>query len=173
MKKCVNGKYIELTEEEICQLKEEQKLFRMENMKRSKTFEEGSLELQKTILLQQLENNEDKTLAVACMAFFETWTNGIYNAGDIRTSPITGYPYECILAHDSVVNKEWTIDVRTLWKPYHSMRKEYALPWEQPTGQHDMYKTGEFMIWSDNEIYRCKVDTNFSPEEYPNAWEDV
>ena len=27
------------------------------------------------------------------------------------------------------------------------------------------------MIWTDNKVYMCKQDTNFSPEEYPQAWE--
>lgn len=105
------------------------------------------------------------------MAFFEAWTPGQYEVGDIRINPATGYPYECILAHDSTVNTYWTIDVRTLWKPYHSRKKEYALPWEQPTGAHDMYKIGEYMIWTDKEIYKCLSDTVYSPEEYIQAWE--
>ena len=29
------------------------------------------------------------------------------------------------------------------------------------------------MIWTDNKVYMCKQDTNFSPEEYPQAWEDA
>lgn len=41
------------------------------------------------------------------------------------------------------------------------------------TRAHDMYKSGEYMIWTDGNTYRCKQDTNFSPEEYPQAWEKV
>ena len=59
----------------------------------------------------------------------------------------------------------------TLWKPYHSRKKEYALPWEVPTGAHDIYKAGEYMIWTDYSVYRCKADTNFSPADCPDAWE--
>lgn len=29
------------------------------------------------------------------------------------------------------------------------------------------------MIWTDNKVYMCKQDTNFSPAEYPQAWEKV
>ena len=36
-----------------------------------------------------------------------------------------------------------------------------------------MYKVGEYMIWTDGTAKKCRQDTNFSPEEYPQAWEDV
>lgn len=29
------------------------------------------------------------------------------------------------------------------------------------------------MIWEDGTTQHCKQDTNFSPEEYPQAWEDA
>lgn len=140
---------------------------------RPRTIEEGMMELSRSVLTDKLSSTDDKTLAIACMAFFETWKRGAYSEGDVRTDPETGYPYECILAHDSTVNTDWTIKVRTLWKPYHSRKKEYALPWEVPTGAHDMYKSGEYMIWTDYEIYECISDTNFSPADYPAAWNKV
>lgn len=34
------------------------------------------------------------------------------------------------------------------------------------TGAHDMYKAGEYMIWTDGIIKKCLRDTNFSPTEY-------
>ena len=36
-----------------------------------------------------------------------------------------------------------------------------------------MYKAGEYMIWSDGNTYLCVQDTNFSPDEYPQAWQLV
>lgn len=51
--------------------------------------------------------------------------------------------------------------------------KEYALPWEAPTGAHDMYKAGEYMIWTGGVIKKALRDTNFSPDEYPADWEDA
>lgn len=47
-----------------------------------------------------------------------------------------------------------------------------ALPWTAPTGAHDMYKTGEYMIY-DGKIYLCKSDTAYSPSDYAAAWEEV
>ena len=167
MKKIINGVLYDLTPEEEQLCKEYAHAERI----RPRTQEEGLAELNRDVLADKLANTEDKTLAIACMAFFEPWQKGSYAVGVVRTDPETGYPYECILAHDSTVNTDWNISVRTLWKPYHSRKKEYALPWEMPTGAHDMYKAGEFMIWTDYEIYKCLSDTNFSPAEYAAAWE--
>lgn len=41
------------------------------------------------------------------------------------------------------------------------------------TGAHDMYKAGEYMIWTDGTVKKCVQDTNFSPDEYPADWEDA
>lgn len=120
------------------------------------------------LIQEYAEKSEDKTLVIATHFYFEEWKPGSYNVGDIRTS--NGKPYECILAHDSIDNPTWDISVRTLWKPYHSRKKEYALPYEAPTGAHDMYKAGEYMIWTDGEIYLCLSDTNYNPSDYAQAW---
>ena len=162
----------EFSQEEIEEMNNQARLFKIEELKRPKTYEEGLKELNKVLLEQQLQATEDKTLAIACMSFFEAWTPNAYNVGDVRTDPTTGYPYECIQAHDSIVNTTWDINVRTLWKPYHSTKKEYALPYEAPTGAHDMYKVGEYCIIEEH-IYKCLQDTNFSPVDYAQAWEVV
>lgn len=126
---------------------------------------------QKETIMQQIAKSEDKTLGIQCMALFEAWKEDNYEVGDVRTDPKTGYPYECITQHDGISNPEWTIKNRTLWKPWHSKSLEYALPYEAPTGAHDMYKTGEFMIFTDGKVYKALQDTNFSPTEYAQAWE--
>lgn len=127
--------------------------------------------LQREAVINQIKENDDKTLGIQCMALFDVWVRGDYKVGDVRTDPNTGYPYECIQAHDSTVNTDWDIAVRTLWKPWHSRSLEYALPWEAPTGAHDMYKIGEYMIFTDGKVYKALQDTNFSPTEYAQAWE--
>ena len=131
-------------------------------------------EIQTQAVLAQIAESEDKTLGIQCMALFPTYVqNKQHEVGEVATHPETGYPKECILAYDGTVQQDWTIDNRTLWKPWHSRKKEYALPWEQPTGAHDMYKAGEYMIWTDGSIKKCVQDTNFSPTEYAQAWEDA
>ena len=163
--------YRDMTEEELTARKQEQAKAELEERTRPRTQMEGIGELVRTMVNEKLSGSEDKTLAIACMAFFEPWTPGVYAVGDIRTNPGTGYPRECMTAHDSTVNPNWTITTASLWKPYHSRKKEYALPWETPTGAHDIYKTGEYMVWTDGNVYHCKSDTNFSPADYADAWE--
>ena len=124
--------------------------------------------------MDDMKRTDDKTEGIACRGLIPVYEqNHAYEVGDVRTHPVTGTPKECITAYDGSVQPDWTIDTATLWKPWHSRKKEYALPWEQPTGAHDMYKAGEYMIWTDEKIYRCKQDTNFSPVEYAQAWEDA
>ena len=124
-------------------------------------------------LTDELKENDDKTMAIACAGLFHVWERGNFKAGDIRVDPDNMLPYECITPHDSIVNtgEDYTIKNRALWKPYHSKTPEWALPYEAPTGAHDMYKAGEYMIWTDGTIQHCLEDTNFNPEEYQQAWE--
>lgn len=51
---------------------------------------------------------------------------------------------------------------------------ETARLWVKPwAGTTDMYHTGEYMIYTDDKIYRCLTDTVYSPEEYAQAWETI
>lgn len=56
---------------------------------------------------------------------------------------------------------------------YHGTTPESARPWIAPTGAHDMYKAGEYTIWTDDKTYKAKMDTAYSPADYPQAWEEV
>ena len=117
---------------------------------------------------------DDKTIGIAFADLFPIYVqNKQHEVGEVATHPETEYPYECMTAYDGTAHQDWTIENRTLWKPWHSRKAEYALPWEAPTGAHDMYKAGEYMIWTDGTVKKCVQDTNFSPEEYPQAWEDA
>ena len=123
-------------------------------------------------LLSEIAESDDKTEGIACKGLFPVYKQKhSYSVGDVRLHPTTGSPKECIMAYDGTAQQDWTIDTPTLWKPWHSRKPEYALPWEAPTGAHDIYKSGEYMIWTDGNTYKCVQDTNFSPEEYPQAWE--
>lgn len=125
-------------------------------------------------LMSEIADMDDKTEGIACKDLFPVYEqNRSYSVGDVRLHPVTGYPRECILAYDGAVQPDWTIDTATLWKPWHSRKAEYALPWEAPTGAHDIYKSGEYMIWTDGTKRKCIQDTNFSPDEYPQAWENA
>lgn len=122
-------------------------------------------------LMAEIADMDDKTEGIACKSLFPLYEqNHTYEVGDVRLHPATGNPKECMTSYDGASQPDWTIDTATLWKPWHSRKKEYALPWEAPTGAHDIYKSGEYMIWTDGYTYLCKEDTNFSPEDYPQAW---
>lgn len=103
------------------------------------------------------------------MAAIRIWTPGAYAVGDVRM--YEGNPYKCVQTHDSTANTDWTPDVASLWMQYHGTTKETARPWIAPTGAHDMYKAGEWMIWTNGQRYCCKADTTYSPVDYPAAWE--
>ena len=107
---------------------------------------------------------------VAVMA--RPWAPGAYAVGDERV--YGGVPYRCVQAHDSSANPGWTPDATpALWMQYHGTTPETARPWVAPAGAHDIYRAGEYMIWTDGQMYKCLQDTNFSPAEYAQAWEAV
>lgn len=99
------------------------------------------------------------------------WQPGVFAVGDVRQR--LGAPYKCVQAHDSTANPGWTPEATpALWMQYHGTTPESARPWIAPTGAHDMYKAGEYMIWTDGKTYKAKMDTAYSPTDYPQAWED-
>lgn len=105
-------------------------------------------------------------------AAVRVWTPGAYSIGDVRL--YAGIPYKCVQAHDSTDTPAWTpADTPALWMQYHGTTVETARPWIAPTGAHDMYKAGEFMVWTAGAVYRCEADTNYSPADYPTAWAKV
>ena len=136
--------------------------------------QEALREIQTQTVIDQIKASEDKTLGIQCMALFPVYVqNKQHDVGEVALHPDTGYPRECRQSYDGTVQQDWTIDTPTLWKPWHSRKPEYALLWEAPTGAHDMYLAGEYMIWTDGTVKHCLENTNFSPDEYPQAWEDA
>ena len=79
---------------------------------------------------------------------YEDWAAGAYQVGDIRNAK-----------------------GQTCWSSLPGETPETARPWVAPQGAHDMYKAGEYMVYTDGKTYKCLSDTNFSPEDYPQAWE--
>lgn len=97
------------------------------------------------------------------------WKPGVYALNDVRQ--YEGNPYKCVQAHDSTDNPDWTpAAYPALWMEYHGTDKESARAWIAPTGAQDMYKVGEWMIWTDGSLYECLSDTTYSPEELASAW---
>lgn len=129
--------------------------------------------------IQRLYDSSDNSANTKIMNvdFATPWELGAFSVGDIRSATVqdTGkQPWKCRQAHDTFVYPDITPSGpswRTFWIPFHGTTPKTALPWVEPTMAEDMYKTGEYMIWTDGKIYKCKSDTNFSPEEYAQAWE--
>lgn len=115
-------------------------------------------------------DTDDKRLRAS--GLYEDWAEGAYTVGDIRNAK--GQTWECFQAHDTATypdinpeNAAWF----TFWRPLHGTTPETARPFVPVQGAHDMYRTGEYMVYTDGKTYRCLSDTNFSPEDYPQAWE--
>ena len=120
-----------------------------------------------------VENAREDTAAVnRVAALVRPWKPEAYAVGDVRV--YDGVPYRCVQAHDSSANPAWTPGATpALWMQYHGTTPETARPWVAPAGAHDVYRAGEYMIWTDGQMYKCLQNTNFSPVEYARAWEAV
>ena len=115
------------------------------------------------------------TITVA--ALYDEWAEGAYQVGDIRLAAYeeTHQPWKCRQAHDTTTYPDITPDGtawRTFWIPFHGTTPETAQDWVAPSGAHDQYESGEYMIWNGT-TYKCLSDTVYTPEEYAQAWEAV
>lgn len=122
---------------------------------------------------------EDTKLKVS--GLYEDWQPGSYAVGDIYNTHAGGslgaeweQTWEVFQAYDNETypdiapgNAAW----HTFNRPLHGKSVETARPFVPVQGSHDLYRAGEYMVYTDGKPYRCKQDTNFSPEDYPQAWE--
>ena len=121
------------------------------------------------------ESNANEVIDLSPL--LEPWKAGTtdapisYAAGDVRTH--AGQPWKCVQAHAHHGETGWEPGVAaSLWANYHAMDAAHALPWIAPTGAHDAYQAGEWMIWTDSKPYRCTQDaTVWGPDALPGAWE--
>ncbi|WP_346704029.1 hypothetical protein [uncultured Agathobaculum sp.] len=101
------------------------------------------------------------------------WKPGKYEVGDVYNA--IGQTWEVHQSYDNSANpdivpgdKSWPVFNR----PLHGKSPETTRPWVKPEhGTTDMYHAGEYMIYTDGALYKCLQDTNFSPDEYAQAWE--
>lgn len=100
------------------------------------------------------------------------WQPGNHEKGEAYNA--NGQTWECYQAYNNAINPDITPG-NPAWytfnRPLHGKSPETARPWVAPQGAHDMYHTGEYMIYTDGALYKCLSDTNFSPDEYAAAWE--
>ena len=109
---------------------------------------------------------------IRASGLYDDWTEGSYAVGDIRNAQ--GQTWECFQAHDTATYPDINPDNAawyTFWRPLHGTSPETARPFVPVQGAHDLYRSGEYMVYTDGLTYRCLSDTNYSPEEYGAAWE--
>lgn len=140
---------------------------------------EASIHLAK----KQARTLEDDDEKLHVSVLYDDWQIGSYSVGDVYNTHPSGevgseweQTWECFQAYDNETypdivpgNSSWY----TFNRPLHGKSPETARPFVPVQGAHDMYRTGEYMIYTDGKTYRCKQDTNFSPDEYAEAWEAV
>lgn len=102
---------------------------------------------------------------------YRDWQPGNHAVGEVYSA--AGQLWECYQAYDNAVypdiapgNAAWY----TFNRPLHGNSRETARTFVQPTGAHDMYHAGEYMIY-EGKMYLCLQDTAYSPAEYAAAWE--
>lgn len=124
------------------------------------------------VLAQMADLDDDSRIRVS--GLYEPWTAGKYEAGDIRNA--AGQTWECFQAHDNATYpdiKPGSAAWFTFWRPLHGKSPETARPFVPVQGAHDMYRAGEYMVWTDGSIKRATQDTAYSPEDFPGAWENA
>ena len=117
---------------------------------------------------------QDTSMKLSVAGLYEEWTLGKYEVGDIRN--YAGQTCECHQAHDNAIYPDITPDNpqtwANFWRPLHGTSINTARPWTKPwAGTTDMYHADEYMVYTDEKVYKCLADTTYSPEEYPAHWE--
>lgn len=109
-------------------------------------------------------------ILVQLIALMDEWDeNGSYEAGDVRKWK--GHPYAAIQNSTPSGDMNYSPDkAPALWAVYHAKSFEYALPWVSPTHAEDIYRAGEFMVWTDGAVYECIADTDRAPDVLPEKW---
>lgn len=133
----------------------------------------SAIYLSRLQLAGETVDTDDKRIRAS--GLYPDWVQGKHPKGEIYNA--MGQTWECFSPYDNAVYP----DIRpgeaawyTFNRPLHGTSPETARPWVQPEhGTTDMYRAGEYMIYTDKELYRALRDTNFSPEEYPADWECV
>lgn len=113
----------------------------------------------------------DDVIGVA--AVLPPWKEGKHTTGNVVQH--AGQPWRCLQDHDSTGNATWCPGVApSLWGPYHATSAARALPWQTPTGAHDCYNKGEYMVWSDGATCLCNTNgTVHGPDVLPAAWAKI
>lgn len=112
----------------------------------------------------------DERIANRFMA--TAWVKGKHKAGEIYcTSPDS--VWKCRQDYDNQTYPDIVPEDSSWYTfniPLHGTTPETALPFVAPKEAESRYKTGEYMIWTDGKIYKCKRDTAYDSEQDASAW---
>ena len=141
------------------------------------TMFEKAIERLKSMLYLSKENaniltDDEKRLNVSVL--YPDWAEGKHEVGEIYNAD--EQTWECFQAYDNAIYPDINPD-NSAWftfnRPLHGKSPETARPFVKPMGAHDMYHVGEYMIWTDGEIYKYVLNTVYTPDEYGQAWEKI
>ena len=123
--------------------------------------------------LEKMIHGLPEEKAVILPEAYALWVPGNYVTDDMRQ--YGGQVWRCCQGHDSTGNESWYPgNVPALWTACHAKDAEYAKNYVPPTGAHDAYQEGEYMLWTDGKVYKCLTDnTVHNPVDLPSAWEVV
>lgn len=140
----------------------------------------SSIYISRLTLNNQTIDDDDKRIRAS--GLYADWTLGNHAVGEIyntyKEDGSIEQTWECYQAYDNSVYPD-IIPGNSAWytfnRPLHGKNKDTARPFVPVQGSHDIYKIGEFMIWTDGIIYECIAQngTNFSPNDYPSGWKAV
>lgn len=143
------------------------------------TAETSAVMMMRANFMTALPTMEDDEV-IRYSGLADDWAPGVHEVGDVYNTRMGGdlddtweQTWECYQEYDNSVypdiipgNPAWY----TFNRPLHGKTPETARPFVPVQGSHDMYRTGEYMVFTDGKIYECVQDTNFSPTEYAQAW---
>lgn len=147
------------------------------------TPEESAVVMMRAAFASQAATMDDETI-LQCSGLADDWAPGNHTVGEVFNTrdgvhadgPEWDQTWEVYQAYNNDVyqdvapgNSAWY----TFNRPLHGKSKETARPFVKVQGSHDIYRSGEYMVYTDGKTYRCKSDTNYSPEDYPQHWEVV
>ena len=125
------------------------------------------------VLAQLSDLTADVKLRVS--GLYDTWQHEtVCEAGDIYNH--AGQTWECYAKLDPALNPGVTPDTpawHNFFRVLHGRTPSTARPFVPPHAEYDMYRAGEYMVWTDGSIKRATQDTAYSPEDFLGAWENA
>lgn len=165
MRICENGIVRDMTEAEVAEINAAPVI--------PIVYDEQTATLNAVRMLIAGKTPETDSEKITVAALYDYWRTGSHKVGDIYNAD--DQIWECYQAYDNNTYpdiKPGSAAWYTFNRPLHGTSPETAREFVHPTGAHDIYRVGEYMIYN-GKMYLCKQDTAYSPDEYAAAWEKI